>query len=151
MYKEKLQEIITEKFMNEKIGIEKFIQLSEKIDKISEKKAEKIVTEQIETLALIGIVTAISIGNALLIKKLVTDIATGKNYCKKINSKIIDQEKKKKSIAICRIQLMRKTIAELKAARPKCNGTKNPKKCLKRIESAIRFYDNHIFKIKQKM
>ena len=41
MYKEKLQEIITEKFINEKINIKKFIELNEKVDKITEKKQRK--------------------------------------------------------------------------------------------------------------
>jgi len=45
MSKEKLQKIITENFINGKIGVNKYIKMSEKVENISEKKSEEIITE----------------------------------------------------------------------------------------------------------
>lgn len=45
MSKEKLQEIIIESFLNDKIPIEKFISLSEKVENITKEKAIKVLSE----------------------------------------------------------------------------------------------------------
>ena len=48
MYKEKLREIIVENYIQDKIDEERFIKLSEKAEKVSESKAEKILNENTE-------------------------------------------------------------------------------------------------------
>ena len=45
MSKEKLHEIITESFVNDKIDVDRFLKMSEKVDKISDERAEEIVSE----------------------------------------------------------------------------------------------------------
>lgn len=45
MSKEKLHEIITESFVNDRIDVDKFLRLSNNLEKISENKAEEILTE----------------------------------------------------------------------------------------------------------
>jgi ClpP class serine protease len=46
MYKEKLQEIIAENFINDKIDIDRFLRISEKVDRINEEKSKKILFER---------------------------------------------------------------------------------------------------------
>ena len=46
MYKTKLQDLITEKYFNDEIDQDRFYRMSERIEKISEKRAEEIFNEQ---------------------------------------------------------------------------------------------------------
>lgn len=45
MSKNKLHEIITESFINDKIDMDRFLKMSERVDSVSENKAEEILTE----------------------------------------------------------------------------------------------------------
>ena len=45
MSKEKLHKIITESFINDKIDMDRFLKMSERVDNVSENKAEEILTE----------------------------------------------------------------------------------------------------------
>ena len=45
MYKEKLQGLITERFLNNKIDAEKYVRLNEKIDVLSDSKAKELLEE----------------------------------------------------------------------------------------------------------
>ena len=45
MYKEKIQKVIIESYLNDKMDSERFIRMTEKVENISEKRAEEILTE----------------------------------------------------------------------------------------------------------
>lgn len=106
MYKEKLQKKIAERFINEKIDIDKFIRLSEKVEKISETKAKKILKESVGKIALgtagaaTGGLFGLAIWRALKLKKMTADsdykkcIQQVKNTLGKKYEKIISQYKR---------------------------------------------------------
>ena len=75
MHKEKLQELITERFLNDKIDYDKFIKFVEKIEIMNEDKAKTLLNEAGEGAA----VAAATIGYAALIAGLV---ALGERYFK---------------------------------------------------------------------
>ena len=84
MYKEKLQEIISESFIKDKINSEKFIKMTEKVEKISESKAEKIISELWGKVAVGAVATglfSLAIWRALKVEKMNAD----KDYKKCIN------------------------------------------------------------------
>jgi len=151
MSKNKLHEIITESFVNDKIDVDRFLKMSEKVDKISDERAEEIVSEQVEILAVIAASAVYGAAVGFWINKIIKDIVTGKKYCKKMNETIKDPKLRTIKMLTCRIDLMKKTINELKSGRSKCNSTKKPEKCFKQIDKAVSFYEKQIFELKQKL
>ena len=45
MFKEKLQDVITEKYLSDKISTDRFVSLMEKVELVSEKKAQEVLSE----------------------------------------------------------------------------------------------------------
>ena len=128
MYKEKLLGIFVERFVEDKIDLTKFNDLAEKVDLISENRAEEILTEAFDGLY----------DYTKDIKRIST---IGKDsirlcYSKfgKIGIKKETRELKKK----CYLASLNKIIQELQKASIKCSKSKRPDLCKSRYEEAIR-------------
>ena len=151
MYKEKLREIIVENYIQDKIDEERFINLSEKAEKVSESKAEKILNEVNPAVvgAAIGAVTGVAYG--LIIRKIIKDMVTGKRYCKTQTEKITDKTLRKNSLYKCQIKLMNKAINALKKEMINCKNLKNEEKCRRNFIKTIKYYTIQQKKIEGKL
>jgi len=135
MYKEKLREIIVENYIQDKIDEKRFINLSEKAEKVSESKAEKILNE-VRSDQLMGPIQAIKVmrdGSDKIfrseIKKLKKAFKPKFDKCRSIT----DKNKRQTCFKI----VGRQFIPALKNSMNNCNKSKNPDRCRKAFEREI--------------
>jgi len=137
MYKEKLQELFTERFLNDKIDAERFTSLMEKVEVVSEAKAKKLLEN--------GIATAGTIVYAGLIAGLV---ALGERYFKYYSRKCFDLKDAKarqKCKFEAKISAHIHEIAEAKKMiTSHCPKTKDPNNCVMRMKKTIRQFEGEV-------
>jgi len=134
MYKEKLQNIITEKFVNDKITTSKYLRLSKKIEDISEGKALDLLILQEQKWA------AFKAGATAMAKKAGSKLysATGIPTQKALYTFMKDPEQAKEAISILKAQLAnaKGNPSKMKAISRRIWAIENPKKALALIGGA---------------
>ena len=159
MSKEKLHSIITESFVNDKIDVDRFLKMSEKVDKISDERAEQILTEFIDPIsaiilggAMAGWVVAGGYVGGKIGEKIDLSLLTGLRSCKKKTAHIKDDLKRKRAYYKCRIEFSKALISKTNAIKISfCKKQKNPEKCIKKTNKQLEYIKSIIVKFEKKL
>lgn len=158
MSKEKLHKIITESFVNDKIDVDRFLKMSEKVDKISDERAKEILIEFIDPISLIilggGLAGSVAGGyvGGKIGEKIDLSLLTGLRSCKKKTAHIKDDLKRKRAYYKCRIEFSKALISKTNAIKISfCKKQKNPEKCIKKTNKQLEYIKSIIVKFEKKL
>ena len=147
MDKEQLQELFTERFLNNKIDSYKFISLMERVEYIREGTGG----EMLKGAALGAAIGLPFIAMAMIVRKAVRDALKNTRECNQDVAKIIDPILKKKALAKCQTVALNKCLIELKRKLPKCKNDKNPGDCANKIYKGISFVEKLKVKVSKNL